>query len=88
MSAGLGKAMRENPAVPACVVNRLYAYATARPPLKEEKPLLEYFAQEFADSRYRIPKLAREIAVSDALFAVKTPPVQSAALPPASGDPS
>jgi hypothetical protein len=86
--AGLGKAMRENPAVPPCVVNRLFAYATARAPLKEEKPLLEYFTSEFADSRYRVPTLLREIATSDALFAVKTPPVQSAALPPAPGDPS
>lgn len=86
--AGLGKAMRENPAVPACVVNRLYAYAAARPPLKDEKPLLDYFAAEFADSKYRIPELAREIAISDALFAVKSPTVQSAALSSVAGDQS
>ncbi len=86
--AGLGKAMRENAAVPPCVVNRLYAYATARAPTKEEKPLLEYFASEFAGANYRVPELLREIAVSDALFAVKTPPVQSAATAPARGDQS
>ncbi len=86
--AGLGKAMRENAAVPPCVVNRLYAYATVRTPTKEEKPLLEYFASEFASSNYRVPELLREIAVSDALFAVKTPPVQSAANAPARGDQS
>jgi len=85
---GLGKAMRENPAVPPCVVNRLFAYATARSPLKDERPLLEFFTSEFADSNYRVPKLLREIATSDALFAVKTPTAQSAALPPAPGDPS
>jgi hypothetical protein len=86
--AGLGKAMRENGAVPPCVVNRLFAYAAARPPTKDEKPLLEYFTKEFADSKFRIPELAREIAVSDALFAIKTPAVQSAALPPVPGDQS
>ncbi len=87
--AGLGQAMRENPAVPPCVVNRLFAYATARPPQREELPLLEYFTAEFADSKYRVPQLLRSIATSDALFAVKTPAaVSSAALPPAPGDPS
>jgi len=40
------------------------------------------------DSKSRIPELAREIAVSYALFAVKGPAVQSAALPPAPGDQS
>jgi hypothetical protein len=87
--AGLGRAMRENPAAPACVVNRLYAYGTARSPLKSEKALLEYFTTEFADSGYRVPDLLREIATSDALFAVKAPAVQSAAaVQPAPGDPS
>ncbi len=86
--AGLGEAMRKNPAVPPCVVNRLFAYATARSPLRDEGPLLEYFTREFADSDYRVPQLLRSIATSDALFAVKTPAVQSAALPSAPGDPS
>ncbi|MCU0760927.1 MAG: DUF1592 domain-containing protein [Steroidobacteraceae bacterium] len=87
--AGLGRAMRENPAAPACVVDRLYAYGTARAPLKSEKALLEYFTGEFADSGYRVPELLREIATSDALFAVKAPAVQSAAVvQPAPGDPS
>ena len=90
--AGLGRAMRENPAAPACVVNRLYAYGTSRAPMKSEKALLEYFTGEFADSGYRVPKLLREIATSDALFAIKTPAVQSAAVQSpvaaAPGDPS
>ncbi len=84
--AGLGKAMRANAAVPPCVVDRLFAYAAARPPMKQEKALLEYFTREFADENYRLPKLLREIAISDALYAVKMPPVQSAALSPAQGD--
>lgn len=84
----LGTAMRENPAVPSCVVNRLYAYGTARPPLKSEKPLLEFFEQEFADSGYRVPALLREIATSDALFAVKAPAVQSASIKTSPGDQS
>lgn len=86
--AGLGKALRENPAVPSCVVNRLYAYGTARAPLKAEKPLLEFYEQAFADSGYRLPELLREIASSDALFAVKAPSVQSASLKTSSGDQS
>ncbi len=79
-AAGLGAAMRNNPAVPACVVNRLYAYATGRQPANEERQLLAYFEEGFAKADYRLPQLLRKIAVSNALFAVTAAPVQSAAL--------
>ena len=77
-AVGLGKAMRENPAAPPCVVNRLYSYAVARPPERDEKPLLAWFEQRFASDNYRVPKLLREIAISDAMFAVTPPKARSA----------
>ncbi len=78
-AAGLGAAMRENPAAPACVVNRLYSYAVARTPARDEKPLLVHLEKEFADDKYRIPELLRAIASSDAIFAVSPPKVRTAA---------
>lgn len=72
-AAGLGKAMRENPAVPSCVVSRLYSYAVARPPARDEKLLLTSMTEKFASAGYRIPELLREISTSDALFAVSAP---------------
>jgi hypothetical protein len=78
-AAGLGEAMRNNPAAPGCVVNRLYSYAVARAPSRAQKPLLTYFTERFADADYRVPELLREIATSDAMFAVSPPRVRTAA---------
>ena len=78
-AAGLGRAMRENPAAPSCVVNRLYSYATARSPSNEERPYISFLEQDFAKSGYRMPELLRRIATSNALFAVTPAPVQAAA---------
>ena len=77
---GLGRAMRENPAVPSCVVGRMYSYAVARVPSRDDKPLLAALGEEFADEGYRIPALLRQIATSDAMFAVSPPKLRTAAL--------
>ncbi len=80
-AAGLGKAMRDNPATPACVVNRVFSYAAVRTPQRDEKKLLEYFETEFAKKDYLFPELLRQVAASDALYAVTpAPTVRSAAL--------
>jgi hypothetical protein len=79
-AVGLGRAMRDNPAAPSCVVNRLYSYAVARTPGRAEKPLLTYFTEQFAGADYRIPDLLRDIATSEALFAVSPPKVRTAAV--------
>ncbi|MFO1426249.1 MAG: DUF1592 domain-containing protein [Steroidobacteraceae bacterium] len=72
-AAGLGRAMRENPAAPACVVNRLYSYAVARTPVRDDKPLVTALGEQFASDGYRIPALLEKIATSEAMFAVSTP---------------
>jgi hypothetical protein len=76
-AAGLGAAMRDNPATPSCVVNRLYSYAVARVPSRDEKPLLVHLEKAFADESYRIPALLQEIASSEAMFAVQAPAMQA-----------
>jgi hypothetical protein len=72
-TVGLGKALHDNPAVSACVVKRLYAYATGRVVGNDEKELLKYYEQRFAADGYRIPDLLRSIAESDAFLTVSNP---------------
>ncbi|MBL8645416.1 MAG: DUF1592 domain-containing protein [Rhodospirillaceae bacterium] len=79
-AAGLGKAMRENPAVPSCVVNRMYSYAIGRTPERNEKTLLDHFEKNFAAEGFRVTELLHDIAVSDALYAVSAAPVRAAAV--------
>lgn len=87
-AAGLGKAMHDNAAVPSCIVNRMYSFATGRVPAREEKEVLDFFEKNFASAGYRFPELLRKIAVSDALFAVAAPEARSASVPPEKDDKS
>ena len=68
--ASFGAALRANPAVPSCLVNRLYAYAVGRTPAKDEQGLVAHLQERFAAAGYRYPALLREIASSDAFYAV------------------
>jgi hypothetical protein len=79
-TVGLGKAIAQNPAVPACLVSRVYAYALGRSPLSGERQLLAYFGESFADEKYRLPDLMREIVLSKAFSAVRPAPEARAGL--------
>jgi hypothetical protein len=67
---GLGRALREDPAVPACLVSRIYAYGVGRAVTQAERPVITYLEKTFADEGYRLPELIRHIALSDAFYAV------------------
>jgi len=75
---GLGVAVHDHPATPACVVDKMYAYAVGRTPTKGEGEWMQYLKKSFAADGYRIPALLRRIAISDAYYRVAAP--QSAAL--------
>jgi hypothetical protein len=75
-AASLGQAIHDNPATPACLVNRLFSYASGHAPRRDEKSLLDYFQSEFKAAGYRLPDLLRDIALSDALYSV-APPAQT-----------
>ncbi|MFM8517357.1 MAG: DUF1592 domain-containing protein [Nevskiaceae bacterium] len=79
-SAGLGTALRDDPAVPACLVRRAYTYAAGRPIQRSERKLLNHFEDEFAAEDFRLPELISAIATSDALYAVSVAPVRTALL--------
>jgi len=80
-AVALGRAMHDNPAVPSCLVSRLYEYAVRRPVVSGERAWLDALNRSFADSGYRVPALMRRIALSDAFYkvtAAEGPPVREA----------
>ena len=80
--AGLGKALHDHPALPSCLVNRVYSYGTGGPTsISQDKALLEHFKGRFAKAGYKLPDLLRDIALSDAFSEVRE--VQSHAPAPA-----
>ena len=82
---GLGRAVRDNPATPTCLVNRLASYALGRAPGAGEEPWISALQTSFAEKGYRVPGLMREIAVSSAFYqrARPTSAVATASAPPA-----
>ncbi len=75
---GLEKALRDSPAVPTCLVNRLYAYALGRPIESGDKNAVAYFQEAFAKDDYRVPALLRRLTASDAFFKVRLPKSEAA----------
>ena len=69
-AAGLGKVIRDYPATPSCLVDKMYSYAVGRTLTKGEDAWMEYLKKTFADNGYRIPELLRRIATSDAFYRV------------------
>ncbi|HEY0942232.1 MAG TPA: DUF1588 domain-containing protein [Steroidobacter sp.] len=63
---GLGKALRDNPSLPSCLVDRLYSYGSGGAAKPTDRPLIKHFTAEFAKSGYKLPDLLRTIALSDA----------------------
>lgn len=69
---GLNQAIHDHPALPGCLVNRVYAYATGGPvALSTDRKTLEYFTRQFARSGYKLPELLRDIALSRAFLQVR-----------------
>lgn len=68
---GLGKALRDNPGLPSCLVDRLYSYGSGGAAGVNDRPLMKYFAAEFAEAGYKLPDLLRTIVMSDAFRHVK-----------------
>lgn len=64
-AAGLAKAVHDNPATPACVVNRLASYARGHIPAAADQDWIAELAKDFAARGYRFTDLMRAIAVSD-----------------------
>jgi hypothetical protein len=72
-AAGLGRAIHDNPATGACVVRRLYSYATGRAPARRDIAWIRSLERDFAGDGYRVPALMRRIATSANLYRVAAP---------------
>ena len=81
--AELMQNLRDHPALPSCLVSRVYAYATGGPVDRVNRPAVAYFTEQFAAKGYRLPDLLRAIALSAAFTDVEVassgPVPQSAA---------
>ena len=64
--AGLAQALHDNPVLPACLVQRAYAYGTGGAVTATDRPQLQYFNAQFVAEQYRLPDLLRIIALSRA----------------------
>lgn len=72
---GLAEALRNNPALPECLVQRLYHYGVGGPPAAESqhRAFLDYVNEQFALDEYRLRDLLRKIALSDAFARIREP---------------
>lgn len=64
--ASLAQTFHDHPALPTCLVSRIYAYATGGPVEQANRPATQYFSERFAAAGYQIPALYRMIALSAA----------------------
>lgn len=70
-AVGLGTAMHDNPAAPACLVKRVYTYGVGREATPSEAKWLRATMQpQFAADGYRLPALLKRIATSEVFFRI------------------
>ncbi len=70
---GMGEALHDHPRLGSCFVRTLYSYAVGREAEASELPLLDYLAEQFALSEFRVNDLVREIALSDGFLTTSGP---------------
>ncbi|MGE3844086.1 MAG: DUF1592 domain-containing protein [Vicinamibacterales bacterium] len=80
--AELGRAVRNHPAVPSCLVDRVTAYALGRKVTNAESAWTEGLKKAFADEGYLVPALLRKIALSPEFYRVAQPKTELTMLTP------
>lgn len=70
---GLGRALRDDPRVPACLVNKLWSYSQGRPVEVSERAFLTAKAGQFAASGYKVPELMSQLASTEAFYTAPRP---------------
>jgi hypothetical protein len=69
-AVGLAQALHDNPALPTCLVSRVYGYAVGQAPTGAAAHVLPYFGGQFAQQGYKLPALLRTISLSKAFTTV------------------
>ncbi|MGE3507212.1 MAG: DUF1592 domain-containing protein, partial [Alphaproteobacteria bacterium] len=70
---GLAQAMHDHPAVPSCLVKRVYAYGTGSPTTPADRETLAYFDKKFAADGYRLRDLLRAVVLSSSFTTISEP---------------
>lgn len=68
-AAGLGRIVRDDPALRSCIVNRLYGYSTGRVPVAADMAFLKYMQANLDRRGYRIDEMVRAIVLHPSFFA-------------------
>jgi hypothetical protein len=81
--SGLSQNLRDHPQLNACLVKRVYGWATGGPTQPSDKPMLGWLGEQFAAYGYRLPDLMRTVALSSAFTTVRenVPEQRQAAAP-------
>jgi len=82
---GLAQAVHDHPALPTCLVKRIYSYGAGGPLSEADSPELAYLNKRFEAAGYRVPDLLRAIALSTAFSEVAEPPPPKAPPPTTAG---
>jgi hypothetical protein len=69
----LSRLLRDSPAVPKCLVQRIFEYGAGRPVVEADAKWLDTTNQAFATDGYRFAGLLRRIATSSAFARVEIP---------------
>jgi hypothetical protein len=70
-AAGLGRALRDNPSLRTCIINRLYAYSIGQSPSTGAGNRLDGYQAALDKSGYRFDQMLRLIVTDPAFFAVQ-----------------
>jgi len=76
--AGLGEAVRNNPAIPQCLVQRLTAYAFGNTPSSGQKAFIRELQNHFERSGYRLPAVMKKLALSPEFYQAAPPSAHAA----------
>jgi hypothetical protein len=68
---GLGKALRDNPSLRSCIVNRLYAYSIGQHVPTEAEARLEQYQATLDKRGYRFDEMLRLIVTDPSFFSVQ-----------------
>lgn len=67
---GLGEFLRDDPSVPACLVNRLRSFDTGRTPASEDQAALDAMVQQFVSDGFNVVRAMARLAADPASFTV------------------
>lgn len=70
---GLGQALRGNPSIISCLVNRVFAYGAGREVTGRDRKWLKQVRKAFAGDGYQLKALLRQIAGSAAFYRAEAP---------------